>query len=150
MLFRKATIKDIKPMQVVRHAVKENVLSNPALVTDAAVEEYITLRGQGWVCEVEGTVVGFAIADVKGHSIWALFVDPAFEKKGIGRTLHDTMLDWYFQQTTQKVWLSTGLDTRAATFYRTAGWEEAGTIPGKNELRFELTFEKWTQKRGRL
>ncbi|WP_210465960.1 GNAT family N-acetyltransferase [Rufibacter roseolus] len=144
--FREAIVADIPQMQVVRHAVKENVLSNPALVTDAAVEEYITKRGKGWVAEVENQVVGFSIADLQEHSIWALFIDPAYEKMGIGRKLHDLMLDWYFGQTGEKVWLGTTLNTRAAAFYRTAGWREVGTH-GKGEIKFEMTSEEWAQRK---
>ena len=35
MHFREAGLNDIAQIQVVRHAVKENILSDPALVTDA-------------------------------------------------------------------------------------------------------------------
>lgn len=66
MTFREATIHDIPQIQVVRNAVTENTLSNPALVTDKDCEEYIMKRGKGWVCEVDGTIVGFAIADLRG------------------------------------------------------------------------------------
>ena len=48
MLFRKATVQDIPLMQVVRNSVKENMLSDPLLVTNADVKEYITKRGKGW------------------------------------------------------------------------------------------------------
>lgn len=37
MIFRPATLTDIKQMQVVRHLVKENRLSNPDLVPDKDV-----------------------------------------------------------------------------------------------------------------
>ncbi len=37
------------------------------------------------------------------------------------------MLDWYFGQTPETLWLSTSPGTRAERFYRTAGWQEAGT-----------------------
>ena len=50
MMFREAFVSDIEQMQVVRNAVKENMLSDPALVPDKDVEEYITKRGKGWVC----------------------------------------------------------------------------------------------------
>jgi GNAT superfamily N-acetyltransferase len=65
------------------------------LVTDKDCVEYLTLRGKGWVCEM-AQLVGFAIADLIDNNIWALFVHPDFEGKGIGKTLHDMMLDWYF------------------------------------------------------
>jgi GNAT superfamily N-acetyltransferase len=141
LIYREAQSSDIKQIQIVRHLVKENTLSDPALVTDSDCEEYINLRGKGWVCEVEGKIVGFAIADLKDHTIWALFIDPEFEKKGIGRKLHELMLDWYFIQTQQTVWLSTAPGTRAEGFYRKAGWKDAG-MHGK-EVKFEMSFDDW-------
>lgn len=140
MQFREATINDIEQIQLVRNAVKENRLSNPALVSDADVEEYITKRGKGWVCEMDGVVIGFAIADLQDNNIWALFVDPAFESKGIGKQLHQLIMDWYFDQTDKIVWLSTAPGTRAEMFYRKQGWMEAG-IYGKGEVKFEMNKE---------
>ena len=99
MIFREAKIDDIKQIQIVRNAVKENTLSNPNLVTDEDCKEFITVRGKGWVCEIDNRIVGFAIADLKDNNIWALFLDPVFEKRGIGQQLHKIMLDWYFEQT---------------------------------------------------
>jgi len=143
MIFREATIQDIPGIQRVRHAVKENRLSDPSLVTDDDCKEFITVRGKGWVCEADGQIVGFAIADLKENNIWALFVDHAYEQKGIGKRLHDTMLNWYFAQTSATVWLGTAPDTRAETFYRNRGWTEAGTH-GK-EVKFEMRHEDWMQ-----
>ncbi|MBX7110028.1 MAG: GNAT family N-acetyltransferase [Chitinophagales bacterium] len=142
MQIREATIKDIRAIQYIRNAVRENRLSDPALVTDKDCEVFITQRGKGWVCEVAGEMAGFAIADLKENNIWALFVLPAFEKQGIGRQLHDTMLHWYFSQTTQTVWLGTASGTRAERFYRQAGWQETG-MHGKVEIKFELTYINW-------
>lgn len=92
MIFREAHIDDIKQIQVVRNAVNENRLSNPALVTDADCEAYLFNRGRGWVCVENDVVVGFSIMDLKENNIWALFVHPDFEKKGIGKKLHDSMM----------------------------------------------------------
>ena len=85
MIIREAKIPDIKQIQIVRNAVKENILSNPNLVTDQDCEVFITVRGKGWVCEIDKHIVGFAIADLKENNIWALFLDPEFEGKGIGQ-----------------------------------------------------------------
>lgn len=147
MNIREAVTSDIPQIQVVRNAVKENTLSDPSLVTDQDCEEFITKRGKGWVCEIEGRIVGFSIADLKDHNIWALFVDPTFEKQGIGRKLHDLMLDWYFLQTEETVWLGTAPGTRAEAFYRRSGWTETGTH-GKGEIKFEMTAKEWAAKRG--
>lgn len=142
MIFRKAEIGDISQIQLVRNSVRENVLSNPSHVTDQACEEFLTVRGQGWVCENDGKIVGFAIADLKENNIWALFLRPEFEKRSIGKHLHDLMLDWYFTQTKTTVWLGTSPNTRAETFYKKRGWREMGKH-GKNEIRFEMSFEDW-------
>jgi GNAT superfamily N-acetyltransferase len=139
---REATIADIKQIQVVRNSVKENTLSNPNLVSDKDCEEFLTLRGKGWVSEINNEIVGFSIVDLKENNIWALFLKPEFEKIGIGQKLHNIMLDWYFEQTNETVWLGTAPMTRAETFYRKAGWIEIGTH-GKGEVKFEMTHENW-------
>ena len=142
MNIRVAEIKDISQIQVVRNLVKENRLSDPALVPDSDVEDYITRRGRGWVCEINGQVVGFAIADLVDNNIWALFIHPDFEKLGIGKKLHDEMMNWYFSETDKTVWLGTSPKTRAELFYRKAGWKEIG-MHGKGEIKFEMTKDEW-------
>ena len=148
MIFREAKISDIPQIQIVRHSVKENVLSDPALVTDKDCEEFLTVRGKGWVCEIKGNIVGFSIADLKEKNIWALFVHPDHEANGIGKRLHDEMLDWYFDQTKETVWLGTSPNTKAEKFYRKYGWKEVGTH-GKGEIKFEMRFEDWSLKTNR-
>ena len=146
MIIREAKIDDIKQIQSVRHSVTENILSDPGLVTDEDCKEFITIRGKGWVCEIDNEIVGFSIVDLKENNIWALFLRPEFEKKGIGRKLHDSMLDWYFKQTTKSVWLGTSPNTRAEKFYRKSGWTEIG-VHGKGEIKFEMTYSKWIDTR---
>lgn len=141
-MIREATVADIPQIQRVRNAVTENTLSNPALVTDEDCRLYITQRGKGWVYEMDGSIAGFAIVDVEDHNIWALFMDPAFAKQGIGKQLHDTMLHWYFTQTKETLWLGTEPGTRAEYFYRKAGWIATG-MHGSNEIKFEMTADQW-------
>ncbi|MFL5811271.1 MAG: GNAT family N-acetyltransferase [Flavisolibacter sp.] len=142
MIFREATVADIQQIQVVRNSVKENMLSDPNLVTDEECKEFITVRGKGWVCEADNMIVGFSIADLRENNIWALFVRPEYEGKGIGKILHKLMLDWYFSQSKESVWLGTDPDSRAALFYRKAGWKETG-MHGKKEIRFEMNKSDW-------
>ena len=142
MTFREAQKGDIKQIQIVRNSVAENTLSNPDLVTDEACLDFITNRGKGWVCEIDNHIVGFSIVDLKKNNIWALFVHPSHDKQGIGRQLHDFMLDWYFNQTSENVWLGTAPKTRAENFYRKLGWIEIGTH-GNGEIKFEMTYTNW-------
>ena len=142
MKIRVANAKDISQIQTVRNLVKENRLSDPALVPDSDVEDYINRRGKGWVCEIDEQVVGFAIADLVDNNIWALFIHPDFERIGIGKKLHDEMMNWYFSRTDKTVWLGTAPKTRAELFYRKAGWKEVG-MHGKGEIKFEMTKDEW-------
>jgi len=52
------------------------------------------------------------------------------------------MLDWYFNQTKETVWLGTAPHTKAETFYRKAGWEEVG-LHGPDEIKFEMSYNRW-------
>lgn len=142
MIIREAEIKDIQAMHQVRVSVNENVLSDPSRITEKDYVEYLDSRGKGWVCEMNGRLVGFAIVDVVDNNIWALFVDPQFEQKGIGKKLHDTMLAWYFRQTDETVWLGTAPGTRAERFYQKMGWNKTGSY-GKDEVKFEMTKAAW-------
>lgn len=145
MIFRVAELSDIKQMQVVRHLVKENRLSNPDLVPDKDVAYYISEKGRGWVCEVDDRIVGFSIVDLLENSVWALFVDPKFAENGIGKELHRLMIDWYFQQTKDKVVLGTDPNTRAARFYALHGWIALGSY-SNGETKFELTYTNWLNR----
>jgi GNAT superfamily N-acetyltransferase len=142
MAVREARSGDIGRIQVIRNSVKENTLSDPSLVPDSDVQDYIYRRGKGWVYEENKTIMGFAIVSVLDKNVWALFVDPQHEKRGIGRQLHDQMLDWYFQQMEETIWLGTARGTRAESFYRKAGWIETG-IHGKGEIKFEMSRQGW-------
>jgi GNAT superfamily N-acetyltransferase len=142
MLIREANTDDIKQMQIVRNSVLENILSNPNQITDKDYLQFIKIRGKAWVCEVNNEIVGFSVVDLKDNNIWALFIKPEFEKKGIGKQLHTKMLDWYFTQTNKPAWLGTDPNTRAEIFYRKAGWQEVGTH-SNGEIKFEMTYYNW-------
>jgi GNAT superfamily N-acetyltransferase len=142
MKIRFAGLGDIGRIQVIRNLVKENRLSDPGLVPDKDVEDYMFRRGKGWVCEIDDEIIGFAIADLVDNNIWALFVHPDFEKMGAGKKLHDEMMNWYFANADKPAWLGTAPNTRAEKFYRKAGWKEIG-IHGKGEIKFEMTKEDW-------
>jgi len=134
---RAAEPADIDAMHVVRCAVRENRLSRPDRVTADDYRVMLERDGRGWVAEVDGRIVGFAIADLRRSNVWALFVDPEHERRGIGRALHDRMMSWFLAQPgVERVWLTTDPATRAAAFYRAAGWRECG-LDASGEQRFE-------------
>ena len=145
MIFREATINDIDNCKIVRMAVKENVLNNPALVTRADYVDYLSKHGKGWVCEIDKQIVGFSIVGLVQRNVWALFILSKFEGKGIGGALHDLMIDWYFMQTNDTIWLGTEPKTKAERFYKKRGWIEVG-IHGETETKMEMTAESWSKR----
>jgi RimJ/RimL family protein N-acetyltransferase len=145
MSIRFATIEDIPQLQYIRSAVKENILNNPLLVTYNDYVSLITDSGKGWVHENGNSITGFAIVDTQKNNLWALFIDPAYERKGIGRMLHDEMVSWYFDNHQQPLWLTTAKGTRAEEFYRLSGWKQTG-INATNEIIFEITPQIWLER----
>src|SRR5262245_37504846 len=142
MIFREAFVTEIPQLHTIRMAVKENALNNPALVNEKDYVAYLTTRGKGWVCERGSTIVGFDIGDLVENNVWALFIQPGYEGKGIGQQLLSILLDWYFSNAKTFIWLSTAPGTRADQFYRRFGWKETGR-QSNGEVRFEMNAEEW-------
>jgi GNAT superfamily N-acetyltransferase len=136
MSVRAATVLDIQQMHELRLAVRENRLADPLKVQPDDYLPFLTGQGLGWVFEHNNQIVAFAIADTVQRNVWALFVRPGFEGRGIGRTLHDTMVAALFAIDQQPIWLCTEPHTRAEKFYRAAGWREVRREPS-GEIRFE-------------
>jgi len=136
MTVRLARLSDIAAMQRIRGSVRENRLSDPQLVPDSAYGPYIA-AGSMWVAEDASGIAGFAAIDLAAASVWALFVDPPAEGRGVGRALLDTLIDHARARGLPRLTLQTQADSRAARFYRAAGWIERG-VGDDGQLRFEL------------
>ena len=140
---RTASEADIPEMHRIRMSVAENRLSEPGRVQPDDYRVMLRDRGRGWVAEIDGRVVGFAVVDRSRANIWALFVAGAFERRGIGRALHDRMMDWLFATGAERAWLTTETGTRAERFYRAASWRHVGTENG--EARYELSRQAYSK-----
>ncbi|USD35869.1 N-acetyltransferase [Ferrimonas sp. SCSIO 43195] len=121
--FRLAQHYDIAAIQSVRRSVSENRLSHSGSVTDTEVLGYLSRRGRGWVCTQEQRVVAFVIANGSDGSIWALFVRPEFESRGIGKQLLNRACRWLFGNGVKAIRLYTDANTRAHGFYQHLGWQ---------------------------
>ena len=122
VIYRQAESRDIPAMSTIRLAVTENVLSHPGRITTQMYEDYLALLGRGWVAEIDGVVAGFSYANKTDGSIWALFIAPEHEGRGLARRLLELAVRWLFAQGLEAVHLSTGTDTRADRFYALQGW----------------------------
>ena len=142
MRIRPATKDDIAAMHGIRVAVRENRLADPESVQPSHYEAMLGRRGKGWVAEQGEQIIGFAIADLLTETVWALFVAPDREGRGVGRALHRVMVEWFFEQGLDSVSLTTSPGTRAQTFYTAAGWRCVGAARD-GEFRYELTRSSW-------
>lgn len=136
---RAAGAADVPAMHRVRNSVRENRLSDPQRITEASYFPYIA-AGSAWVAENDAGLLGFAAVDGQSGSVWALFIDPNAEGAGVGRALHRRMLAWAHEQGLGRLSLSTDKGTRAAEFYKRAGWIESGEA-ASGELLLEMTLD---------
>jgi len=121
-------------MMALRLTVRENRLLDPSQVTAEDCRRYVT-RGNMWVWDENGALLGISAANGDTGWIWALFVRPEHEGRGIGRALFTAACDALIAAGFRALQLSTDPDTRAARFYRAAGWRETGRTP-EGELIF--------------
>lgn len=125
---RRACSADIPAMSAIRLSVRENVLSDPSRVTLQMYEDYLDKHGRGWVAEVDGEIAAFSYADRRDGSIWALFVSPQYEGRGLGKGLLGLAVAWLFEIGHQQLRLGTTPGTRADRFYEALGWTR---MPGE-------------------
>lgn len=136
-MLRKAVVADISVLKLVRSSVVENILRDPSMVNDDDYEWFVKNLGVT-VWEENGAIVGFSAADPRDGSIWALFVMPGFESKGIGSRLLAEACACLQSVGIERAWLTTDPNTRAERFYRAGGWEHVGSKGG--ELLFVRRF----------
>jgi GNAT superfamily N-acetyltransferase len=136
MGIRRATQSDVARIMEIRHSVRENRLSDPNLVTAGDCVEFIE-RSEIWVWEEGGAVQAFAAGDIRDGWIWALFVAPLYEGRGIGRALLAMACETLRDAGYTVAYLSTAAGTRAERFYIENGW----TMVSKNK-KSEVLFNK--------
>lgn len=138
MTIRTMLPSDVPAAHVIRLLVRENRLSDPSVVTEQDYHDFMARDTMSWVHEENGVITGFCMVDLEKRNLWALFMAPEHEGKGIGRALHDEMLTRYFEKL-DTLRLTTAPNTRAAAFYRTAGYTEVGPTPNGKELIFTIS-----------
>jgi len=134
-VIRKATRVDIPRILEIRAAVRENKLRDPSRVTIEDICWFIDNPGI-FVWVEDNKVVGFSAADPRDGSIYALFMDEAYEGRGIAHALFERACNVLKDAKCPRMWLNTVPGTRAEQFYRMAGWRVTGMSDG------HLVFEK--------
>ena len=85
-MIRRATAADLPRIAEIRFAVRENRLSDPSRVPPEMVLWFLDHPGFR-VWDEDGRIRGFSAHDPRDGSIWALFVHPDDERRGIGSAL---------------------------------------------------------------
>jgi GNAT superfamily N-acetyltransferase len=137
-MIRNANESDIPRIVEIRGAVHENKLRDPSRVTVEDLRWFIANPGI-FVWEEDGGIVGFSAADPRDGSIFALFVDPAFEGRGFGRLLFERACAVLRNAGCERMWLTTSPGTRAEKFYLKAGWKVTG-VEGDQFVFEALSF----------
>lgn len=139
-LIRLARPGDIPRLMEIRAAVRENRLSDPLSICAADYAPYVA-GGRCWVWEAQGEVAGFAALDADCANVWALFVEPGFERRGGGRALLERLVGEARRHGLAELRLATEPGSRAEHFYRAAGWQAAGE-DGKGSRLMRLALSK--------
>jgi GNAT superfamily N-acetyltransferase len=135
-MLRPGVAADIPRIFEIRHSVGENALRDPGAVTEADLLWFID-NGAFWVWqEADGKVTGVAGSDPRDGSIYALFVAPGHEGRGIGRALLKQACEALRSAGHHAAWLTTAPGTRAERHYRADGWQVTGAN-AKGELIFQ-------------
>jgi N-acetylglutamate synthase-like GNAT family acetyltransferase len=137
MFFREAKSQDIEKMQAIQLSLADQQLAGIPLATPEDYRRLLADQGKGWVCEVEGDLLGFALVAQQQARVCALVVYPGLEDNFIGRMLHDLMTSWCFARGMPRLLLNTVPNTRTELFFGKAGWVRTGTAPN-GEICLEL------------
>jgi GNAT superfamily N-acetyltransferase len=130
--FRRARSDDAAELFRVRTSVHENHETVEDLATLDITRESVARMldsddACGWCAELNERIVGFAIARRSERDLFALFIEPGFEGRGLGSTLLNSAVEWLSESGTGELRLTTGRGARAQAFYLKRGWVDIGT-----------------------
>ncbi len=141
MAIRLATVDDVEAIFDIRTSVRQNHLSRAALaaldITPDTIAAAIMDAPCVWIADVDAMPVAFVMIDQALATVFAMFVHPDFENRGLGRQLMAVAEQALFAQH-DVIWLTTDPadHIRANGFYQTLGWVQVG--PATNgDVRYE-------------
>ncbi|MFZ4215184.1 MULTISPECIES: GNAT family N-acetyltransferase [Pantoea] len=130
---RTAQLSDIEGMFDVRTSVMENHLSREEMrqmgITEGVVGDMIEKSLCAWVATENNKIIGFSMILPDEGCLFAAFVLPEYEGKGIGRRLVRLAEQELFQHH-EIAWLETDKNSRAAKFYMQLGWGNETDLNG--------------------
>ncbi|MBH3426385.1 GNAT family N-acetyltransferase [Pseudomonas alkylphenolica] len=140
-ILRLASPSDIELLFDIRTSVTQNHLSREQMhelgITADALSDAMRKAPCVWIAEWQQQAVGFVMVDHDEAELFALFVRPQHEGKGIGQILLQQAEAALFQRH-EVIHLITDGDEaiRANGFYRRCGWNVTGAVDAR-DVRFE-------------
>ncbi|MEN4770542.1 GNAT family N-acetyltransferase [Duffyella gerundensis] len=130
---RTARASDIDSIFEVRTSVLENYLSREEMrqlgITESVVADMIEKNLCAWVAAENDKIDGFSMILSDEGCLFAAFVLPEYEGRGIGRRLVFLAEQELFKHH-EIAWLETDKNSRAAKFYMQLGWGNKKEING--------------------
>ncbi|MBW3163717.1 GNAT family N-acetyltransferase [Ferrimonas balearica] len=128
---RRAGLADIASLQAIRHRISEYPAERDR--PDTLYARYLSRQGRGWLGNDGQGDRGFVVVNLNDCSIWALYVDPDCQGKGLGRVLLQQGCRYLFWRGARRISLRTLAHTSALGFYQHLGWHveqqhEAGQL----------------------
>jgi GNAT superfamily N-acetyltransferase len=125
-MVRNAVRADYPRISEIRRSVRENQLATSKYAAVDRTADWIFDNAAFWVWEEDGAIQGFSAGDPRNGEIFALFIHPSYEGRGIGRTLLPRACQFLRDSGYMAATLTTEPGTRAERFYRRDGWTEIG------------------------
>ena len=140
-LIRLATLADIDTLFAIRTAVVQNHLSREQMadlgITPQVLADSIREAPCVWLAEVEGQPAAFSMVNFDSGEVFAMFVLPAYEGRGLGRQLIAVAEAALFEHHPTLYLITDGRgEIRANGFYQRLGWTQVGRVEG-DDVRYE-------------
>lgn len=140
-LIRLATLADIDTLFAIRTAVVQNHLSHEQMadlgITPQALADSVREAPCVWLAEVEGRPAAFSMVNFADGEVFAMFVLPVYEGRGLGRQLMAVAETALFEHHQTLYLITDGRDEiRANGFYQRLGWTKVGRVEG-DDVRYE-------------
>jgi len=130
MHFRPMNSGDVPVIFDVTYSSREKSYTKEGLTAAGITEDSVTAMldvahsHQGWLCEVDGKVVGFVMGNKDTGELWVLVVLPEYEGRGIGSKLYTLVIDWLISLGWKEAWLGilADIQVNGYGFFKRRGW----------------------------
>lgn len=148
MEYRPASPEDTAECVAIRGKTRENAFNEEQLrsigiTAESWAENIRTGALPGYLCIVDGNIIGYCFGSRETGEIEVLIVLPDFEDRGIGRELLQRTSRRLAELGHRRLYLgcSPYPTSRSYGFYRRLGWKSTGTFDARGDEILEIFVE---------